>query len=513
MTIPNPILPGFHPDPSIVRVGKDYYIATSTFEWFPGVRIYHSQDLASWQLVAEPLNRRSQLDMRGIPDSCGVWAPCLSYDQGQFYLVYSNVKTFHGPWLDTPNYLVSSDDIAGDWSEPVFLNSAGFDGSLFHDDDGRKWYTSMLVDNRASKLFGGILLQEYDPERQQLIGDPTIIFDGTDIGKTEGPHIYKKDGYYYLLTAEGGTEYGHAVSLARSKNIGGPYEISPNNPLLTSRNSAQHPLQKAGHGDLLSTEDGDWYLTYLTGRPLQERGRCILGRETSIEMVKWQDGWLQTLSGKQEPEIRELPDKKSIRYDFKEGVSWDFQTLREPREESWLTIDKSKGVRLKGRCSLSSFFDQSLLARRVQNFQTEISLRMSFTPDNFQQMAGLCFYYNTQHYHYFHVRGHESGTRELVLITNDKQRITEEIVATTDASAWTLRGKLDGSRLTFSFQDEVATWHEGPTVDSSILSDDYVLDGHIYHPAFTGMMVGFTCQDLTGSKRAAFFEWFDYKEF
>ena len=169
-TIQNPILKGFNPDPSIIRVANDYYIATSTFEWFPGVQIHHSRDLMHWQLITRPLNRRSQLDMLGVPDSCGVWAPCLSYHQGTYYLVFSNVKSFDGVWKDTPNYLVTTQDIRGDWSEPIFLNASGFDGSLFHDENGRKWYTSMLLDHRKGKFFGGIILQEYDAQAEKLVG-------------------------------------------------------------------------------------------------------------------------------------------------------------------------------------------------------------------------------------------------------------------------------------------------------------------------------------------------------
>ena len=163
-------------------------------------------------MVSRVLTRKSQLDLLGVPDSCGVWAPCLSYDKGTFYLVYSNVKSFDGVWKDTPNYLVTTQDITGSWSEPIFLNSSGFDGSLFHDTNGRKWYTSMLVDHRKGKFFGGIIVQEYDEVSQRLVGESVKIFDGTELERTEGPHLYKKDDYYYLLTAEGGTEYGHAVS-------------------------------------------------------------------------------------------------------------------------------------------------------------------------------------------------------------------------------------------------------------------------------------------------------------
>ena len=200
--IQNPIIRGFNPDPSIVRVGGDYYIATSTFEWFPGVQIHHSKDLIHWELKTRILTRESQLGLVGVPDSCGVWAPCLSFHEGVFYLVYSVVKSFDGVWKDTPNYLITATAIDGEWSEPIFLSSTGFDGSLFHDQDGTKWYVTMLVDHRKGKLFGGITLTQYSSEAQSLVGETYYLTKGTEIGISEGPHLYQKDGFYYLLLAD-----------------------------------------------------------------------------------------------------------------------------------------------------------------------------------------------------------------------------------------------------------------------------------------------------------------------
>lgn len=242
ITIENPILEGFNPDPSICRVGEDYYIATSTFEWFPGVQIHHSRDLKYWKVITHPLNRISQLNLKGVPDSCGVWAPCLSYHDGTFYLVYSNVKSFDGIWKDTPNYVVTSNDITGDWSEPAYLSSSGFDGSFYHESD-RTWYTNMIVDYRKGKFFGGIELKEYDRNTKKLIGETFYLTEGTDLGKTEGPHIYKRNDYYYLMLAEGGTEYGHAETIMRSRHITGPYETHPENPILTCANHPDHPYR------------------------------------------------------------------------------------------------------------------------------------------------------------------------------------------------------------------------------------------------------------------------------
>src|SRR5512142_2136719 len=313
MTIRNPILPGFNPDPSIVRVGDDYYIATSTFEWFPGVQIHHSRDLVHWRLLTRPLQRASQLNMLGDPDSCGIWAPCLSYADGLFWLIYTDVKRYgrttvggaSGASLrDFHNYLVTSPRINGDWSDPVPLNSSGFDPSLFHDADGRKYLLNMLWDHRpGNHRFAGIVLQEYSVKERKLIGERINIFQGTPLGFTEAPHLYQRHGWYYLLTAEGGTGWGHAVTMARSRKLTGPYELHPDTYILSSRFRPDAELQRAGHGSFTETQTGETYLVYLCGRPLRNRGRCVLGRETAIQKMVWEDGWLRTLDGQGTPTI------------------------------------------------------------------------------------------------------------------------------------------------------------------------------------------------------------------
>jgi len=209
--IRNPILPGFNPDPSICRVGDDYYIATSTFEWYPGVQIHHSRDLVNWRLVTRPLDRASLLDLRGEPDSCGVWAPCLSHADGRFWLVYTDVKRLDGSFKDAHNYLVTAPAIGGPWSERVHVNSSGFDPSLFHDDDGRKWFLNMVWNHRDAAgahlkhpAFFGIALQEWDAAANRLVGEARTIFAGSPHGLVEGPHLHKRKGWYYLTTAEDG---------------------------------------------------------------------------------------------------------------------------------------------------------------------------------------------------------------------------------------------------------------------------------------------------------------------
>ncbi len=531
MIAKNPILRGFNPDPSIIRVGKDYYIATSTFEWFPGVQIHHSRDLVNWDLVTWPLNRTSQLDMLGAPDSCGVWAPCLTYDKGTFYLVYSNVKSFDGVWKDTPNYLVTTNDIWGDWSEPIFLSSSGFDGSFFHDDDGRKWYSSMITDHRKGKLFGGILLQEYDIKNQKLHDEIYTIFNGTELGITEAPHIYKRKDWYYLMTAEGGTEYGHAVTLARSKNIIGPYEVHPQNPIITTRNQPNAPLQKCGHADLVETPNGDCFAVFLVGRPLTTRGRCILGRETAIEAMEWrEDDWLYLKNKTKSPRL-ELPirfansptlKKAESKIDFNTSeLDINFQSLRIPISEDWASLNFRKGyLRLFGRESLSSLFYQSLIARRIQHFHIEASTLVEFEPEHFQQMAGLLAYYNTGHWYYLNIIGGAMGkpSQKYLQITACDNFVTTDIlenpIEITGQKQVLLKLTIQREKLQFFYAFHEADWKPiGQTLDSSILSDDYVREGsQQYRPAFTGAFVGLCCQDLAGTKKEADFAWFNYLE-
>jgi len=215
-------------------VGEDYYIATSTFEWYPGVQIHHSRDLVNWTLVARPLKRAALLDMRGNPDSCGVWAPCLSHADGKFWLMYTDVKRLDGPFKDAHNYITACETIDGDWCDPWYVNSQGFDPTLFHDTDGRKYVANVQWNHRgagtgvnpAHDAFDGILLQEWSPDAG-LTGPVRNIYAGTPRGLTEAPHIFQRNGYYYLTTAEGGTGYEHAVTLSRSRDIWGPYENHP----------------------------------------------------------------------------------------------------------------------------------------------------------------------------------------------------------------------------------------------------------------------------------------------
>lgn len=517
----NPIIRGFNPDPSIIKVGADYFIATSTFEWFPGVQIHHSKDLVHWELIGHPLNSVEKLNIKGVPDSCGVWAPCLSYDNGTFYLVYSAVKSFDGMTKDTPNYLITAKNINGPWSSPIFLDASGFDGSLFHDNDGRKYYLSLLVDHRKSKFFGGIILQEYDPKQETLIGERSLIFEGSPLGITEGPHLYKRDGYYYLLTAEGGTEYGHAISIARSKHILGPYELHPNNPLLSSRDNPDNPLQKVGHGDIVFDDTENAFIVFLAARPLSSLGNCTLGRESCIAALEWdKNKWpvpkhgstpglnVEELASRKRTKVKEQIDFSS------EKLNLHYQSLRIPIDENWLRYLNGALV-LKGREGLSSTFKQSLVARRVQDFNISYEIELSSNSQNFQQMAGLVCYYNTGHYYYLHIY-RENNQLLLQLSKNDNfsysDILEEPIQLHMDRVKLKTQWVHDSLQFFIHINDE---WLKvGASQDAQLLSDDYVRDGSDrYRPAFTGSFVGIACQDLTGNYTEANFYSLTYQEY
>jgi len=537
MTIRNPILPGFNPDPSIVRAEDDYYIATSTFEWFPGVQIHHSRDLVHWRLLTRPLNRPSQLNMLGNPDSCGIWAPCLSYADGLFWLIYTDVKRFGrasvagasgASMRDFHNYLVTSPRIDGDWSDPVHLNSSGFDPSLFHDDDGRKHLLNMLWDHRpGNNRFAGIVLQEYSVKERKLIGHRVNIFQGTSLGFTEAPHLYKRNGWYYLLTAEGGTNWNHAVTMARSRNLTGPYELHPDTYIMSARHRPDAKLQRAGHASLVETQSGETYMAYLVGRPLHERGRCTLGRETAIQKMIWgEDDWLRTLDGEGVPNI-ETPAPGLSAHEFPAAAGRedfhgpelpiDFQWLRTPYPEEIFSLTARPGyLRLLGRETIGSLFRQSLVARRQQSHCFSAATVIEFEPEHFQQLAGLVCYYNSTKFHYFHLSHDETVgkyLRVMSCVPDLPQADTfTPLTPISSGKPVHLRVEADYERMRFAYRVEgVDTdWRWLPQqFDASILSDECIAPGQAH---FTGAFVGMACQDLTGTAKAADFDFFEYEE-
>lgn len=525
--IRNPVLTGFHPDPSICRVGDDFYLATSTFEWFPGVRIHHSKDLAHWRVVGHALDRVSQLPMRGCQNSGGVWAPCLTHADGRFWLLFTNVH-HHGPGvvMDTPNYVVTADRVEGPWSEPVFLNASGFDPSLFHDDDGRKYVVQMRMGEAFSGVrFDGIILQEFDPHGMRLVGEVTRIWGGSPIGITEGPHLLKRNSWYYLITAEGGTAMRHAVSVCRSRNLRGPYEIHPENPMMTSFGHAEAVLHSAGHACFVDTPCGAWFAAHLCHRPLQrpampvmerERNKSApLGRETCIQRLRWDDDeWPRLEGGSCLPALsvdcplpeHHWPVRESGRFD-----PLDFQTLREPADASWCERS-ADGVllRLRGRDSLASCFDQSLMARRLEHFHAVAQTRMFFDPENFKQAAGIIAYYDRYHYHYLRLTAATDGRMKLGVVSSEDSKAGVFEVAELDADIAKgihLRMEMHMEELRFSWSRDGHEWHAVERAFDATALGDWVSP----HSNFTGTFWGVCCQDLSDRSAWAAFEGFHYQ--
>lgn len=531
MAIRNPILPGFHPDPSICRVGDTYYIATSTFEWYPGVLIYASQDLANWTLVARPLNRASLLDMRGNPDSCGIWAPCLSYADGKFWLVYTDVKRLDGAFKDAPNYITCCDTIDGEWSDPWYVHSFGFDPSLFHDDDGRKWVTVLRWNHRGSGTggnpahasFDGILLQEWSPDTG-LIGAPKEIYTGTERGLTEGPHIFKRNGWYYLTTAEGGTGYEHAVTMARARAIDGPYETHPAPHLLTAKDAPDHPIQRTGHGQYVEAPDGTCWHTFLMGRPIDGPAGtdrfCPLGRESGIERCVWaDDDWLYleaggTLARAEIPSEVSSPDPQAIHSTF-DGTALpsEFQWLRTPEPDRIFRLD-GDGLTLIGRESIGSWFEQSLVARRQQHHTYRAECSVNIDPASYQHGAGLTTYYNRHKFHALLITDEPGQGRVLSIMSCPGDwpdgALTFPMDAPISAGTGPLRLAVEVDRAKQQFYAALpgADWQPvGPELDASVISDE---GGRGEHASFTGAFVGMVCFDTSGMQGTAKFDTFSY---
>ena len=525
----NPILRGFHPDPCICRAKGKYYLITSTFEWLPGVALYDSDDLARWISKGGILK---DLNLAGIPDRAGIWAPALSYDQGTFYLIYTICKQIDGYFKDVENYVVTAPSIEGPWSRPIFVNASGFDPSMYHE-DGKHYILNPQWDPRpldGHRKFNGLILQEFDMEKG-MIGESTVIYHGSGWGNAEGPHIMKKDHYYYILSAEGGTGRHHSVCVARSENLWGPYEISPYTPMITAWEQ-DTVLKRSGHGNLVETEDGEWYLVHLCGRYLREKDVCVLGRETALEKVRWTDGWPQLYDGTCVPQLevelpvhREYPIKRPSGYqiDFRQIGIQSAEAVQTLEDQEWLSLRNrmeekirttAEGLYIKGGASLTSTFSQSLIARRLENVDTEVTAALRFRPYHYAQTAGLACYYNTKAFYYLYVGYEEEmGQRVLSILKNDNFTFTELLegkyrYVPENAEDIYLRFCMKQQELRFFYSFDGNHYEQiGKTQDSSILSDE-----HVQGWAYTGTVAGITAVDTFNKDTGAIFLMFEQKE-
>lgn len=502
MRYANPILPGFYPDPSICRVGDDFYLVTSSFEYFPGVPIFHSRDLINWNQIGHCLTRASQLPLEGCWASGGIWAPTLRYHNGSFYMITTNT-TGGG------HFFVTAPDPAGDWTEPIWVDGKGFDASLFFDDDGKayfQWYVYPL----------GIHQTEIDIYTGKHLTEPKIIWSGTGARSPEGPHLYKINAKYYLMTAEGGTEDGHMISIARSENVWGPWEPCPRNPILTHR-SLDLPIQTTGHGDLVQASDGNWWMVCLGTRPVGYPRYHMLGRETFLAPVTWKDDWPLAgnngmialemdaptpspfMRGKGVRELYLRDDFDSSSY----GLDWNW--LRNPDLNNYSLTQRDSWLRLLGtKSTLEQETSPTFLGRRQCHTKCHVTVRLDFTPQTENEEAGLVALGDLRH-HYEIGIGLKGGERNVFV--RRKIGTLQAIVAQKSIPNGIIRLRLtaDETWYTFSFatDDEWIELARGEVRYLCSESGAAMFTGTYFGMYATGN--GISCQT------PADFDWFNYE--
>ncbi|MEV0634390.1 family 43 glycosylhydrolase [Streptomyces sp. NPDC050619] len=515
----NPVIRGFAPDPSLVRVGDWYYVATSSFEWFPTIPIHRSRDLARWEYAGHVQGAVPGDSLAGVPDSGGIWAPSLSWDGERFWMVYSIVRSVGTPYFDTDTYVTTATEAGGKWTAPRRVASHGFDPALFHE-EGRVWLLNLQNDHRpGGSRFAGIVLTELDRETLSPLGDTHLLLQHERL--IEGPKLVRRDGWYHLVLAEGGTGFEHGVRVARGRTITGPYELDER-PLLTSRDDPSLPLQKAGHGELAQTPGGEWVLSHLTARPLRTPAgpRCPLGRETAIQAVTWDaQGWPRLRHGGWHPAVEvdvptpaddvptpADPDQPSRSAD---PLGWPWSTLRAAPDPSWAdATTRADWIRLRGRHGPESRWAHSLLAQRITEHRAEAEVTVEARPRTFTQAAGLVLWYNTEAYLALDLtwaepedeeqRGQQwrgGGRTVLSLVERDEDGTRRMAVVEVDASVPLILGvTVDGAEARFWYvrgvEDGVRT-PVGPPLDFTQLSDD-----HGSKLRFTGAMAGIHAVDL-----------------
>ncbi|MCH5210786.1 MAG: glycoside hydrolase family 43 protein [Oscillospiraceae bacterium] len=386
----NPVIRGFNPDPSVCRVGNDYYLVTSTFEYYPGIPIYHSTDLINWEHISNAVTRPSQLPLVEAEASGGIWAPTIRFNDGMFYIT----ATFSS----RGNFIISASDPRGEWSDAIWTDMDGIDPSIIFD-NGKMYYCANDCGSR-SKLYKteGISLAEMNPETGKVIGEIKRIWDGTGEGWLESPHIYHIDDWYYILAAEGGTGIKHIEVAARSHSIWGPYEACPYNPILTNRNDITKQAACAGHADLVETPDGGWYMTHLATRPYVSGG-TPLGRETFLTPVTWCNGWPVAAENK----MARIENNADINAEQtgNAGFECDFKTGE--WEPQWLFVRDRDEKYIKRENGLLTLYPSSakitdtrgvpsMAAVRQVDFVCEIETELDFIPCENGDEAGAAVY-------------------------------------------------------------------------------------------------------------------------
>lgn len=418
----NPVIKGFYPDPSVCKVEDTYYLICSSFQYFPGVPIFESKDLINWKQIGHCLTRESQVQLGHVDSSGGVFAPTIRYNNGRFYMTTTNATT-------QQNFYIWTDDIYGEWSEPIYVDQGGIDPDLYFEDD-RVFFMSNGTDDNG---IGGVVQCEIDIATGSKLSPSRSIWQGTGGRYLESPHMYKIDDRYYLMAAEGGTEYGHMVIYARSHDVSGPFESYPHNPVLTNRNLGGYEVQAVGHGDLVQDNDGNWWMLHLGFRQI---GKWLpfhhLGREVFLTPVTFdEDGWFTaghngtTLASFETDRIADtVTQQEKKNYTF-ENTDWklDWCYLRHPATENYL-LDNDK-VQLKGtKVTLDVPKSPTFIGIRQRDFNAEILCDVQLTSGE----GGITLYMDENHHYDLAVRKDEKGYKVIERLNiGDIKSIEKEI--------------------------------------------------------------------------------------
>ncbi|MEK4038730.1 glycoside hydrolase family 43 protein [Paenibacillus sp. FSL L8-0493] len=504
ITYTNPILPGFYPDPSIIRAGDDYYLVCSSFEYFPGVPIFHSQDLIHWTQIGHVLNRVSQLDTRKSKSSGGIFAPTIRYHEGTFYMITTEV---HGKG----NFYVTATAPAGPWSDPISIPYGGIDPSLMFDEDGKVYVTTQ----QGADYDSHAIQYEIDIATGAALTEPVVIWTGDGGPWTEGPHLYKINGMYYIMTASGGTAKEHREIIGRSSSPYGPFERLPH-PILT-HSGTDNPIQYLGHADLIEDRNGDWWAVFL-GVRLVDAKFTVLGRETFLAPVSWtEDGWPMIDNNEDtvglEMKVSRVPGQSpkpetSGRYDFDEHVlPLGLAFLRNPAEGSWSLNERQGWLSLRGQSGgLSEVGQVAFVGRRQQHTSAEWSTLLEMPSSIADVEAGLCARLD-ENAHYEIGLVQKNGQKVITAhVTMDGVTHTAAEVSTTVERIY-LKAKAELTEYSFLYSLDGQEWNKLSTAAAYPLSPQAVKGN-----GFTGVLIGLYA---TGHGKVAevpaYFDWFDYQ--
>lgn len=441
--IQNPVIAGMAPDPSILRAGDNYYLATSTFHWQPAIQFFKSPDLVNWKLVGHGLTK-DEVDLRGTNTPGGIWAPNLSYDPAskRYWLTYSHMQNMAGREFNASTYTRWAKQVEGPWSAPIYLTSIGFDPSLYHE-NGKHYLAILEWETRQGfQAPGTIVIAEVNLPSGKVKEWHRITHGFTTRGCVEAPQLYHHGDYYYLILASGGTGYGHGVEIGRAKKLFGPYEPDPTGePIVTSQPAhlfslgdpdAGHyemynphsRMQKAGHGSLVETPEGEVYLAHLMSRPLPGTKLNPLGRETALQKMTWTaDGWLTMADGSnlakmsvpapKGTEVMQAPDRFDLNEDFRAStLSPEFMTPYHQPQGDWLDNAAAGKLKIYGRNSLFSQYEPAIVATRASSLDYRVTTKVHFAPNHYSQSAGLGLYYDANNWLYLRL-----------CLSNDEQQL------------------------------------------------------------------------------------------